>query len=129
MDKMKKILTVDDSSVIRNIISTILKTSGFSVDTAVNGIDGLEKIYKNEYDLVISDINMPKMDGLTMIKTLRENKDYKNLKIIVLSTEEEDEDKERGLQAGANIYLIKPVKPKDLVTNVKMLLDKQYGGE
>lgn len=119
---MQKILTVDDSSVIRNIISTILKSSGFIVDTAINGIDGLEKIYTNSYDLVISDINMPKMDGLTMIKTLRENEEYKTLKIIVLSTEEEDEDKERGLKAGANIYLIKPVKPKDLVANVRMLL-------
>ncbi len=119
---MAKILTVDDSSVIRNIISSILKSGGFKVDTAINGIDGLEKIYTNDYDVVISDINMPKMDGLTMIKTLRENADYKDLKIIVLSTEEEDEDKERGIAAGANIYLIKPVKPKDLITNVKMLL-------
>lgn len=119
---MKKILTVDDSSVIRNIISTILKSSGFAVDTAINGIDGLEKIYTNNYDLVISDINMPKMDGLTMIKTLRKNEEYSKLMIIVLSTEEEDEDKNRGLEAGANIYLIKPVKPKDLITNVKMLL-------
>ena len=120
---MQKILTVDDSLVIRNIISTILKSSGFDVDTAINGIDGLEKIYTNSYDLVISDINMPKMDGLKMVQTLRENDEYKDLKIIVLSTEEEEEDKKRGLEAGANIYLVKPVKPKDLVTNVKMLLE------
>lgn len=119
---MKKILTVDDSSVIRNIISTILKSGGFSVDTAVNGIDGLEKVYTNNYDLVISDINMPKMDGLTMVRTLRENEAYKDLMIIILSTEEEDADKERGLQAGANTYLVKPVKPKDLIINVKMLI-------
>ncbi|MGR3178355.1 MAG: response regulator [Candidatus Anammoxibacter sp.] len=120
---MQKILTVDDSLVIRNIISTILKSSGFDVDTAINGIDGLEKIYTNSYDLVISDINMPKMDGLKMVQTLRENDEYKDLKIIVLSTEEEEEDKKRGLEAGANIYLVKPVKPKDLVTNVRMLLE------
>ncbi len=119
---MRKILTVDDSSVIRNIISTVLKVGGFSVDIAVNGIEGLEKIYTNDYDLVISDINMPKMDGLTMIQTLRKNNDYKKLLIVILSTEEEEEDRERGLAAGANIYLTKPVKPKDLITTVKMLL-------
>lgn len=119
---MKKILAVDDSSVIRNILGTILRSNGFLVDTAVNGIEGLEKIYTNDYGLIISDINMPKMDGLTMIQTLRSNEEYKDIPIIILSTEEEEEDRERGLQAGANIYLTKPVRPKDLITNVKMLL-------
>lgn len=118
----KKILVVDDSDTVRTLISFILKSQGFEVEAAVNGVEGLEKVYSNNYDLVVSDINMPKMDGLTFIKILRFQDLYRELPIIIVTTEEEEEDKKRGLDAGANVYLIKPTDPNKLIANVKMLL-------
>lgn len=119
----KRILVVDDSATIRTLQGFILESAGFEVKTASNGIEALEKIYREDFDLIVADINMPKMDGLKLIKTLRKENNYKDLPIIIVTTEEEEEDRERGLAAGANVYLVKPTDPERLVMNVKMLLD------
>ncbi|MEW6535632.1 MAG: response regulator [Candidatus Auribacterota bacterium] len=118
----KKILVVDDSQTVRTLVSFILKSHGFEVQTAINGVDALEQIYRESFDLIVSDINMPKMDGLTLIKVLRLQEMYKELPIIVVTTEEDEQDKEKGYQAGANVYLIKPTDPNKLIANVQMLL-------
>lgn len=119
----KNILVVDDSATIRALQAFILQSAGFRVETACNGIEALEKLYRTNFDLIVADINMPKMDGLKMIETLRQQDVYHDLSIIIVTSEEEEEDREKGLKAGANVYLVKPTDPQTLVTNVKMLLN------
>ncbi|MCD6256870.1 response regulator [Candidatus Aerophobetes bacterium] len=122
----KNILVVDDSATIRSLQAFILQSAGFKVETASNGIEALEKLYCGNFDLIVADINMPKMDGLKMIETLRKQDIYRDLPIIIVTSEEDKEDREKGLKAGANVYLVKPTDPKTLVMNVKMLLDGEF---
>ncbi|MBC18538.1 Response regulator receiver protein [Pseudodesulfovibrio profundus] len=119
----KHILIVDDSKTVRNLVAFIMKKEGFKVTSAEDGLDGLEKLYSaSEVDLIVSDVNMPRMDGLTFIKTVREQDAYKDIPIVVLSTEGQDKDIQTGLTMGANLYMVKPAQPEKLVRNVKMLL-------
>ncbi|MEN6348484.1 MAG: response regulator [Syntrophomonas sp.] len=119
-----KILVVDDSEMIRNFHCYILKNAGFTVITAVDGADALEKVYGSEekIDMAVTDINMPNMDGYTFIERLREDEQYEEMPIIIISTEDELKDMEKGYQAGANIYIVKPTEPDVLVENIRMLL-------
>ena len=118
------VLIADDSEMIRNFHSYILKSAGYDVLTAVDGADALEKIYgcSEQPVMVITDINMPNMDGYTLIERLREVPEYEDMPIIIVSTEEELKDKERGFEAGANIYIVKPTDPEILLENIRMLL-------
>ena len=119
----KDILIVDDSKTVRNLVAFILKAEGFKVTTAEDGLDGLEKLYAMEsVDLIMSDINMPRMDGFTFIAQVREQDIYKDIPIIILSTEGEDRDIQKGIQLGANLYMVKPAQPDKMVRNIKMLL-------
>ena len=119
----KHILIVDDSKTIRNLVSFILKKEGYKVTMAEDGLDGLEKLYAaDDIDLVISDINMPNMDGFTFIRTVREQEVYGNLPIVVLSTEGQEKDIKQGISLGANLYMVKPAQPQQMVRNIKMLL-------
>ena len=119
----KHILIVDDSKTVRNLVAFIMKKEGFKVTIAEDGLDGLEKLYSAEaVDLIVSDINMPRMDGLTFIKTIREQEAYRDIPIVVLSTEGQDRDIQTGLTVGANLYMVKPAQPEKMVRNVKMLL-------
>lgn len=119
----KHILIVDDSRTVRNLVAFIMKKEGFRVTQAEDGLDGLEKLYSSEdVDLVISDINMPRMDGFTFIKNVREQEAYRDLPIVILSTEGQEKDIEQGIQLGANLYMVKPAQPEKMVRNVRMLL-------
>lgn len=119
----KHILIVDDSKTVRNLVAFIMKKEGFKVTTAEDGLDGLEKLYSlDQVDLIISDVNMPRMDGFTYIKTVREQDAYKDIPIIVLSTEGQEKDIQTGLSLGANLYMVKPAQPEKMVKNIKMLL-------
>ncbi|AAS96546.1 response regulator [Nitratidesulfovibrio vulgaris] len=119
----KHILIVDDSKTVRNLVAFIMKKEGFKVTTAEDGLDGLEKLYSSEgVDLIISDVNMPRMDGFTFIKTVREQDTYRNLPIVVLSTEGQEKDIQMGMSLGANLYMVKPAQPEKMVKNIKMLL-------
>jgi two-component system, chemotaxis family, chemotaxis protein CheY len=119
----KHILIVDDSKTVRNLVAFIMKKEGFKVTTAEDGLDGLEKLYAAaQVDLIVSDVNMPRMDGFTFIKNVREQEVYRDIPIIVLSTEGQDKDIETGLTLGANLYMVKPAQPEKMVRNVKMLL-------
>lgn len=120
---LKHILIVDDSRTIRNLISFVLKKEGFKVTTAEDGLDGLEKLYSSDkIDMIISDINMPRMDGYTFIKTVREQEAYKDVPIIVLSTEGHENDIKQALDLGADKYMIKPVKPDVIMIGIRALL-------
>jgi two-component system chemotaxis response regulator CheY len=118
------VVIVDDSEMIRNFHSYIIKGLGLHIITAANGADALEKIYSTEYKLAvcITDINMPNMDGYTLIERLREDPNFEDIPIIIISTEDEFRDKERGFAAGANVYIVKPTDPDVLLENISMLL-------
>ena len=119
----KHILIVDDSKTIRNLVAFIMKKEGFRVTMAEDGMDGLEKLYSADHiDLIISDINMPRMDGLTFIKTVREQAAYRDVPIVVLSTEGKEQDIQQGISLGANLYMVKPAQPDKMMKNVRMLL-------
>jgi two-component system chemotaxis response regulator CheY len=120
---VKHVLVVDDSKTVRNLVAFILKKEGLKVTVAEDGLDALEKLQgAGKIDLIISDINMPRMDGQTFIKTLREQPAYRDIPIIVLSTEGQEKDVQAGLRLGANMYMIKPAQPEKMLRNVKMLL-------
>ncbi len=118
----KRILVIDDSPIVRNLHSVMLKSVGFQTDDAENGFDALEKAMKFDFDLMIVDINMPKMDGFAFCREMRNSDKYKDIPLLIVSTESEAEDKMKGFKAGANLYLIKPVKPEILIENVNLLL-------
>jgi len=119
----KKILIVDDSEMVRSFYYYVLKNAGFEVKSAMDGVDGLEKLLQNpDMELVITDINMPNMDGYSMIERIREDPQFETIPIIIISTEQEASDKQRGFDAGADIYVVKPVEPSVLIENVRILL-------
>jgi len=102
------ILVVDDSSTVRKFVSLSLTMQGFKVITACDGMEALEKLPTEKVDLVITDLNMPNMDGYEFIRTLREGDLYKELPVIILSSLSDQASKELGLKAGAHSFLVKP---------------------
>jgi two-component system chemotaxis response regulator CheY len=122
MDGKKTILIVDDSEFVRSYHSYILEQAHYQVITAVDGSDGLEKLYTNACDLVLTDINMINMDGYEFIRRVRADGKYSSLPIIIVSTESEGRDKMKGFEAGANLYIVKPSSPEMMVENIRMVL-------
>ena len=122
VDTRKTILIVDDSEFVRSYHSYILEQARFRVITAVDGSDGLEKLYTNSCDLVLTDINMSNMDGYEFIRRVRADGQFSSLPIIIVSTESEGKDKRKGFEAGANLYLVKPNSPEMMVENIRMIL-------
>lgn len=118
----KRVLVVDDSAIVRNIHSFMLKSDGFEVSEASNGYEAMEKLLESKFDLVVTDINMPKMDGYALCEAIRKEAQYANIPVIIISTESEAGDKLRGFKAGANLYVIKPVKSDELIQNANMLV-------
>jgi len=117
-----KILIVDDSEMVRNYYYYILKNAGYEVISAIDGADGLEKLFRStDVGIVLSDINMPNMDGYTMIEKIRGDDQFEDLPIIIISTEDEARDKQKGFDAGADIYIVKPIEPNILLENIKLL--------
>lgn len=118
----KKILVVDDSEFVRNYHTHILTEASFDVLTAVDGSDGLEKLYSNACDLILTDINMRHMDGYEFIRRVRAEAQYEDLPIIIISTEGENADKMKGFEAGANLYIVKPSEPCVMIENIRLVL-------
>jgi len=117
-----RILVVDDSAVVRSLHSYILKSAGFDTVQADSGFAALEALQEKRCDLAVVDINMPRMDGLTLIRQIRADPATMDLPIIIVSSEQEAKDRRRGFLAGANVYVVKPTEPEELVANVRMLL-------
>ena len=122
MDTKRTILIVDDSEFVRSYHSHILEQAQFQVITAVDGSDGLEKLYMSPCDLVLTDINMANMDGYEFIRRVRADANYSSLPIVIVSTESEGKNKMKGFEAGANLYITKPCSPEMLVENIRMIL-------
>lgn len=118
----KSILAVDDSASIRQMVGFTLKSSGYEVVEAVDGMDGLEKAKGKSFNLILTDQNMPRMDGLTLIKSLRALPQYKTVPILMLTTESSDAMKQQGRTAGATGWLVKPFDPQKLVEVVKKVI-------
>ncbi|MGD8563536.1 MAG: response regulator [Desulfarculaceae bacterium] len=121
------ILLVDDSPTILKMLELGLRQAGYQVITAQDGIDGLEKLKNQPVDLIVSDVNMPRMDGISFIAQVRRQPENSQLPIIVLSTGAEPRDRKMGMNAGADLYLSKPVSQKDLLDSIKDLLSRGKG--
>lgn len=122
---MAKLLIVDDSTMLRDMLSYALSEGGYSdVVEAVDGVDGLEKARSASFDLIITDVNMPNMDGLTLIGELRKLSQYSSKPILVLTTERSDEMKAKGKAAGATGWIVKPFVPDQLLKAVNIVLSR-----
>jgi two-component system chemotaxis response regulator CheY len=122
-EKMAKtILAVDDSASIRQMVSFTLKSAGYDVVEAVDGQDGLDKAKTKSINLVLTDQNMPRMDGLTLIKSLRGLPQYASTPILMLTTESSDAMKSQGRAAGATGWLVKPFDPQKLIEVVRKVI-------
>jgi two-component system chemotaxis response regulator CheY len=118
----KTILTVDDSVSIRQMVSFTLKSAGFTVVQAIDGVDGLDKAKAQSVNLVLTDQNMPNMDGISLVKALRGLPQYRTTPILMLTTESGDEMKAQGKAAGATGWLVKPFNPQRLLEVVNKVL-------
>jgi len=120
----RRILVAEDSSSVRKFITFALKLVGYEVIPTEDGMMALEELPKNKIDMLITDLNMPNVDGIRLIKTIREDPMYKDLPIIILSSLSAEEDIKTGLDAGANSYLIKPFNAKRIQYEIsKYLVD------
>ena len=114
----KRILVVDDSATVRLYLRRLLTEWGYQVEEAVTGYDGMEKALDSPFDLILSDINMPTMNGYAMVSALRKEAAAQAVPIIITSTESKDHDEAQAYAAGANLYLVKPVQPDILQSYV-----------
>jgi len=122
---MAKILIVDDSTMLRDMLNYALTEGGYTdVTEAVDGVDGLAKAKDADFDLIITDVNMPNMDGLTLVNSLRKISKYSKKPILVLTTERSDEMKTKGKAAGATGWIVKPFVPDQLLKAVNIVLSR-----
>lgn len=115
----KTLLIVDDSASMRQMVSFTLKDAGYEVVAANNGKDALSKVEGNGVAMVITDLNMPEMDGIEFIRQMRSKPGYKFLPIVMLTTESQESKKQAGKQAGASGWLVKPFQPEQLIDVVR----------
>lgn len=122
---MPNILVVEDSPTMRQLISFAMKRiSGSKVIEATDGVDALKKLSSEKIDLILADINMPVMDGLKLVSLVRGNPAYKDIPIIMITTEGAEEDRKRALAIGANAYLPKPIQTQELIKLVNGYISK-----
>jgi two-component system chemotaxis response regulator CheY len=118
----KTIMTVDDSASVRQMVSFTLKEAGYNVIEAIDGIDALSKANGQVLNLIVTDMNMPNMDGIELIKNIRANPQHKFIPIIMLTTESQSEKKMEGKSAGATGWIVKPFQPEQLLAVIKKVL-------
>lgn len=119
------ILIVDDCATTRRLLSVYLRQEGYELVHAVNGLDALEKLARRPVDVVITDMNMPRMDGVALTRALKEDPVFKYIPILMLTTEGEERERQQGLEAGAAAYLIKPVTQGQLAQEVRRTLTRR----
>jgi two-component system, chemotaxis family, chemotaxis protein CheY len=118
----KRILTADDSASVRQMVTFTLKNAGYEVVEAVDGKDALSKLNGSPIHMVITDLNMPNLDGIGLVKGVRANPAYKFIPVILLTTESQESKKLEGKTAGATGWIVKPFKPEQLIAVVKKVL-------
>ncbi|WP_428422411.1 response regulator [Methylibium sp.] len=119
---MHSILAVDDSASMRQMVSFTLKSAGYDVTEAVDGQDAYDKAAQRQFDLVLTDQNMPQLDGIGLTKKLREHPSFKSTPILILTTESSDQMKQAGRAAGATGWLVKPFDPAKLLEVIKKVI-------
>ena len=123
---MKNVLIVEDSKAIRSLIRIALEEEGgFFTSEANNGFEALKTLPSLKFDLIITDINMPDINGLELIGYVKSNPAYRDIPLIIVSTEKSEEDKKRGIALGAAGYVVKPFKKEELMAMVKKALEKK----
>jgi two-component system chemotaxis sensor kinase CheA len=105
--KKPSILIVDDSITTRELERSILESAGYDVYLAVDGLDGINKLSERNYDLIISDVEMPRMDGFQMVERIKQSDQYKNIPVVMVTALHKDEEKRRGIEVGAAAYIVK----------------------
>lgn len=122
MAEGKTVLVLDDSPSIRQVVRLTLTRAGYQIVEAADGVQALEKVSAEHIDLIVSDLNMPKMDGLTFVARLRERPDGKFLPVIMLTTESDEDKKLEAKNLGVQAWFVKPFEPEKLVSIVKRLI-------
>ncbi len=112
----KHILIVDDDEMVRMALIELLKPEGYILDVAGSGKEALIKIDENRYDLMMFDIIMPEIDGLELCKKVRSREEYKDIPIVFLTAKSREQDRVKGIEAGANLFLSKPISPEKLLS-------------
>src|ERR1700744_5801650 len=121
-DTPKRVLVVDDAGLVRRYYREILETAGYEVEEALNGMEAMEHLLQRKPDLLIVDINMPQMDGLSFLRQLRQKSDaIAGIPALVASTESQDQDRQAAYDAGANFYLVKPLKRDNLLEYARLM--------
>ena len=118
----KKALVVDDSTSMRQMVTFTLQAAGFETLEGINGVDALAKSANAEVDIVITDLNMPVMDGITLVKELRAKPAFKFTPILLLTTESQESKKQEGKAAGATGWMVKPFNPEQLMAVVRKVV-------
>lgn len=118
----KCIMAVDDSASVRQMVSFVIEQAGYNVIEAQDGRDALTKLQSNAIHMLITDLNMPNLDGIELIKSVRAKPEYKFIPIVMLTTESEVSKKQSGKSAGATAWITKPFKPEQLVGVIKKVL-------
>ncbi len=124
-----KIMIVDDCQTTRKILSLYLKSKGFEVITADNGLDAIEKLATNTVQMILTDLNMPYMDGVELVRTIRADPNWASLPMLMVTTEADPEERTRAFQAGANGYIVKPVTAENVTHNIKTILREFFARE
>ncbi|HXR19973.1 MAG TPA: response regulator [Steroidobacteraceae bacterium] len=118
----KRILAVDDSASIRHLVGVTLRAAGYEVAEAADGQEALEYAREHSVDLVLADVNMPRMDGITLVAQLRSLPNYRLTPLLLLTTESSSQSKQQGKQAGATGWIVKPFHPEQLLATLERVL-------
>ncbi|HIJ59006.1 MAG TPA: response regulator [Nitrospirae bacterium] len=118
----KTIMIIDDSATLRQVVSVTLKKAGYDVIEATDGKDALYKLTGQKVNLIICDVNMPNMDGITFLKELKNKPNYKFTPVIMLTTESQEAKKQEGRAAGAKAWVVKPFKPEQMLSAIEKLI-------
>lgn len=117
-----KIMVVDDCQTTRKLLGHYLRSKGYSVVFAENGLDALEQLAATSVNLIVTDLNMPYMDGIELVRTLRADPAFSDMPILMVTTEEDDIEREKAFNAGTNGYLVKPVNAEAITQKIKDIL-------
>jgi two-component system chemotaxis response regulator CheY len=122
MTVSSNVLVVEDSATMRSFVVAALEAAGFEVTTAKSGFEALKILAQDRFRIIITDVNMPDINGLEVVRYVRDNPNHKQTPLLIISTDGRDKDRERGMKLGATDYLIKPFKPEDLIATVQRCL-------
>ena len=121
---MARVLVVDDSALVRDRHTAMLADGAHEVRQAADGAEALDLLLRERFDVIVSDVMMPNMDGIELTRRVRQTEGYRHTPVILVSTEAQAKDRLNGLRAGANVYVVKPVQPEFLLQNVRLLLGR-----